>query len=164
MAPSDIDCMHVPQSPSPPRTQIGSGPRAVRKSGMTIKDSAGRKLYAYLDGQGRVMVRPCGNTKTNKARHPGMQRAVVAFRLVLWLAWGTPFEGAEACHFACDHHGCMNPVHGRWGTHAENMAELEVLKEFKTALQCLPPNQRAAFVESDHPAHPLLFNQGFWAR
>lgn len=51
-------------------------------------------------------------------------RLVGAHRVACELAHGPPpFDGAHALH-SCDRPECANPAHLRWGTHAENMADM----------------------------------------
>jgi hypothetical protein len=104
------------------------------------------------------MLRPHGNTSS----HP-RQRCVVAYRVILQLAWGPPPEGRPlACHVGCDNKSCLNPAHGRWGSHKDNARENKLLRAFKAALDELPSRQRAAFIAMEHPCRPLLDCQGFW--
>ena len=130
---------------------------------------AGQRLYIYRDSAGRPCLRPYASTTC----HPG-QPCRNAFRVLMYLTWGPPpvvmrqlGRGLErplrmvACHFACDHHGCMNPCHGRWGTDRENLQEYFVLREYYASLSRLPFEQREAFRAEHHPARVLLAAQGF---
>lgn len=143
----------TPHVSSLPRTQLG----LITARGPGPQPS----LYLYHDSEGRVMLRGWSNT----THHP-TQRCVVAFRVVMWLCWGpppTPKSDLEvprtlACHVACDHHRCLNPTHGRWGTVHQNMHEWRLLREYRRLVLSLPAGHahRAA-----HPCHDLLANQGF---
>lgn len=109
----------------------------------------------YLDSEGRLMMRPVVG---------GAGRShLVAFRVLLRLAWGPPSDPRlEACHMACDCKACVNPAHGRWGTHQENIAEFYILKAFNEARRALPPGHaQRAFYDVHHPCRTLLSCQGF---
>lgn len=123
---------------------------------MVIDDGQGRKMTAYLDKEGRVMLRPAGGP--SKGRR---YSAITAFRAVIWLMWGPPRPGAIATHFACDHHACLNPTHGRWGTIRSNRYEDRLLREFKAELAQQPRKERKAFIFENHPTRPLMLRQGF---
>jgi hypothetical protein len=120
--------------------------------------SEGRTLYAYLDSEDRWRVRPWADTRSHR-RQPTMS----AFRLLLWLVWGPPpTPKHQACHFACDNHRCMNPAHGRWGTHRDNAREHVALSRFKATVGALPRHLRNKFSAIVHPVRTLLRRQGFW--
>lgn len=103
-----------------------------------------------------MLLRP---ESTYRTRGPG--NTIAAFRLVLWLTWRPPGPGELACHLGCDHHRCLNPAHGRWGTHKENWLEAALLGTFKEALAEQPEEERQAFTRENHPTLHLLARQGF---
>lgn len=76
----------------------------------------------------------------------------VAFRLLLSLAWGAPFRGAVACHMACDNCLCLNPAHGRWGTHRQNQVESYVLRAWRYVWRHAPVSVRDL-----HPSNPARY-------
>lgn len=110
-------------------------------------------MYAFVNNEGRLLLRPSSN-QTNTV--------ITAFRVVLWLTWGPPPRPSSlACHFACDHHMCLNPAHGRWGTAADNRNEAQLLEAFKEDLKKQPPHLKDQFTRENLPARHLLARQGF---
>lgn len=137
---------------------------------------AGQKAYVYLDKDRRPMLRPFAST----AAHPGAP-CCVAFRVLMYLMWGPPppvpvvlpsgevrIKRAVACHFACDHHNCLNPFHGRWGTDGDNNREQAVLKEYWACLKRMPTTELREEYKAEHnPAQALMCSQGLpfpWER
>ena len=128
---------------------------------VTARGPAGEvmpKVYVYIGGKGRLMLRPWSDTNS----HEG-QPSTAAFRVLMWLCWGPPPRpGLVACHVACDHHRCMNPLHGRWGTQADNLREHSLLSAYYNAIRRMPDACRGRFASACHPARNLLVEQGFW--
>lgn len=65
-----------------------------------------------------------GVTTKGYGRTTWQGREVGVHRLVAWAYYGPPPKGSEsfACH-ACDVRNCVSPLHLRWATHRENMAD-----------------------------------------
>ena len=143
-----------------PPTQLRD--QAPARWGRQVSDEDGRTLYVYLDGDGRLMVKP-GTSGAHVAHLPVGGRSMVLYRLLMWLTWGRPPLGKTsiATHFACDHHGCLNPAHGRWGTQQSNRAEFAILRAFKAEVALVPTHLKAQYTRDNHPMNPLLARQGF---
>ena len=126
---------------------------ALQKKG-TIRLDTGEKIYVYLDKQGYPRLRPMGGG------HRPKQPTISAFRVVLWAAWGAPKGRRLACHMACDCHGCINPLHGRWGSSADNRKEARLLAAWRDVSTRMTTAQQAAWA-NEHPALQAHKLQGF---
>lgn len=103
------------------------------------------------------MIRPWSNVEGHSS-----QPCMSAFRALMYLMWGPPPNGGLlACHVACDHHRCMNPTHGRWGTHADNYWEWRLLENYYQALAEASTWQADSYKVIRHPCKGLLASQGF---
>jgi len=133
-----------------------------KRWGKVLHDGQGRTLYAYLNSQGRVMIRPMANDSNDRLMlPPKTQKCITAMRLVLWLTWGPPGPRQIACHYYCDNHRCLNPAHGRWGTHGHNRLEYKLLRTFKLELAKQPERLKERFIREHHPTRHMLAGQGF---
>ena len=61
----------------------------------------------------------------------------------------------------CDVHGCMNPLHGRWGTAGTNKDEAILLAQWRNAYFAVPVKDRSTLT-SPHPAMLCLRIQGVY--
>jgi hypothetical protein len=88
----------------------------------------------------------------------GLQRQVMATHIALMLdGRPKPGKGALALH-SCDNPPCVNPKHLRWGTHAENYADM-VDRERGQRLVPYYQKRRAAFEKMDNAAATLQLDK-----
>lgn len=89
---------------------------------------------------------------------PERPGGVTAHAYALQLSSGEQPGGRHALH-SCDNPCCCNPAHLRWGTHSDNMCDVE-LRGRRPTTKLTPDLVRAMRAEPKQPLGPLAAKYG----